>query len=600
MNGTLIGNTLRGLIYTLRPGNLFFILLAAVLLVVAGTLYLGDLTAHLLAQEETGTFTRILPTPRVWGVLAAACLLLLAKNFDNAARICAGHKNASFLPLGETGAGGLLLYLIGLLLLGLILGAAPFACHNLGIGTNITRYVDGTCAIIACLLLPAATLVCLEDRSAGAMLGIRRNLAAIGDIGLIRYLILLLLIGGAVAGVGCAVHHLFRQHLAGQLPAIMDGIAANRYDYTKIPLIHYWHAVIIAVLGCWLLTYIYSAAAWFFPREDDEDDSEPAMNLRERARLAVADMCPAAAAPTGGNPLPAAPAPGAEPSRLRRAIAAHKTAPPAQTGGKQEPQLPRPDEPPPLLRGNARHTTAAENAPAADKQEPQLPHPDEPPPLLRRRQTAAVPAPDGDKNEPHIVPPEIELLKEADLTRMNLEEQQAFARALAQADEHFKHGRIDDGLALLRPYTDDAHDPAVYYPAYQRRYALQPQDDLLHRLMMAAARGNAHCYDLIRPELDRINPAELPAAIIRPLAQTAAARQQYRTVLALTRNFAKNHPEHPHLADNYYLAALALAHSGRADKALPILQQLLARYPEHPHGDRFRHAAAALQDGQTP
>lgn len=118
--------------------------------------------------------------------------------------------------------------------------------------------------------------------------------------------------------------------------------------------------------------------------------------------------------------------------------------------------------------------------------------------------------------------------------------------------------------------------------------------------MVAAARGSTHCYDLIQPELERINPAELPADIIRPLAQQAAKQQQYLTVLALTRNFAKNHPEHPHLADNYYLAALALAHNGQTDKALPILQQLLARYPDHPHRDLFRRAAAQLQDGQTP
>ena len=171
---------------------------------------------------------------------------------------------------------------------------------------------------------------------------------------------------------------------------------------------------------------------------------------------------------------------------------------------------------------------------------------------------------------------------------------------MAEADEHFKHGQIDAGLALLAPYTDTQHDPAIYFPAYQRRYALQPQDTLLHRLMVAAARGSTHCYDLIQPELERINPAELPADIIRPLAQQAAKQQQYPTVLALTRHFAKNHPEHPHLADNYYLAALALAHNGQTDKALPILQQLLTRYPDHPHRDLFRRAAAQLQDGQTP
>ena len=603
MNGTIIGNTLRGLIYTLRPGNLFYILLTAALIVVAGTLYLGDLTAHFLARAETDTFTWIPPTPRVWGILAVTFLLFVAKTLDNAARIYAGHKNASFLPLSEATAGDLFHYLIGLFFFAILLGAAPFICYNLGIGKNIAPYLNGACALIACLLLPALPLSYLNERNASTMLDFPSLAAAIGSIGIVRYLILLILISGATAGVGYAIAHFWQQHLGGQLLATMDSIAANGYDYSKIPLNYYQNAAIIAALACWLITYIYSAAAWTYPREDEDD--EPAMSLNERTRLAIASghpaASPAAAEPPSDNASQEAPAPAAEtsPSRLRRAIAAaraaHKTAPP----GKQEPQLTDPDAPPPLLRGTSlSDIPAAEKPTATDKQEPQLSNPDAPPRLLRtpKTNTTAV----ADKSEPHLIPPELELLKEADVTRMRLEEQQTFARALAEADEHFKHGQIDAGLALLAPYTDTQHDPAIYFPAYQRRYALQPQDTLLHRLMVAAARGSTHCYDLIQPELERINPAELPADIIRPLAQQAVKQQQYLTVLALTRHFAKNHPEHPHLADNYYLAALALAHNGQTDKALPILQQLLTRYPDHPHRDLFRRAAAQLQDGQTP
>ena len=603
MNGTLIANTLRGLIYTLRPGNLFYILLTAALIVVAGTLYLGDLTAHFLARAETETFTWIPPTPRVWGILAVIFLLFIAKTLDNAARICAGHKNASFLPLSEATAGDLLHYLIGLFFFAILLGAAPFICYNLGIGKNIAPYLNGACALIACLLLPALPLSYLNERNASTMLDFPSLAAAIGSIGIVRYLILLFLISGATAGIGYTIAYFWQQHLGGQLLATMDSIAANSYDYSKIPLNYYQNAAIIAALACWLIIYIYSAAAWTYPREDEDD--EPAMSLNERTRLAITsahpDAPPATAEPPSDNAPQEAPAPAAEtsPSRLRRAIAAaraaHKTAPP----GKQEPQLTDPDAPPPLLRGTSlSDIPAAEKPTATDKQEPQLSNPDAPPRLLRtpKTNTTAV----ADKSEPHLIPPELELLKEADVTRMRLEEQQTFARALAEADEHFKHGQIDAGLALLAPYTDTQHDPAIYFPAYQRRYALQPQDTLLHRLMVAAARGSTHCYDLIQPELERIHPAELPADIIRPLAQQAAKQQQYLTVLALTRHFAKNHPEHPHLADNYYLAALALAHNGQTDKALTILQQLLTRYPDHPHRDRFRRTAAQLQDGQTP
>ena len=280
MNGTLIGNTLRGLFYTLRPGNLFYILLTAALIVVAGTLYLGDLTAHLLTRAETDTFTWIPPTPRVWGILAVTFLLFVAKTLDNAARIYAGHKNASFLPLSEATAGDLFHYLIGLFFFAILLGAAPFICYNLGIGKNIAPYLNGACALIACLLLPALPLSYLNERNASTMLDFPSLAAAIGSIGIVRYLILLILISGATAGVGYAIAHFWQQHLGGQLLATMDSIAANGYDYSKIPLNYYQNAAIIAALACWLIIYIYSAAAWTYPREDEDD--ELAMSLNER------------------------------------------------------------------------------------------------------------------------------------------------------------------------------------------------------------------------------------------------------------------------------------------------------------------------------
>ena len=591
MNGTLIGNTLRGLIYTLRPGNLFYILLTAALIVVAGTLYLGDLTAHLLTRAETDTFTWIPPTPRVWGILAVIFLLFVAKTLDNAARIYAGHKNASFLPLSEATAGDLFHYLIGLFFFAILLGAAPFICHNLGIGKNIAPYLNGTCALTACLLLPALPLSYLDERNAINMLEVPSLAAAIGSIGIVRYLVLLTLLTLAVVGIGYAVQQLWLQHLAGAMTSIMNNMATHQYDYSKIPFIHYQNAAIIAGLISWLLLYIGSAAAWTYPRDDDDDDypataPSPTPNVAENpATTPAQDETPAAG--QEGQPdgelaeLPA---------RLRQKIAA------ARATHKQEPQLTKADAPPQLLRGTTLNEEAATDN-AAGKQEPQLTHPDDPPRLLRNQKNTVIPAPVIDKNEPHIIPPELELLKDADTTRMSMTEQQTFARTLMQSDDHLRNGEIDEGLALLKPYTDIGHDPAVYFPAYQRCYALQPQDTLLHRPIAAAARGSENCYELIQPELKHIDPAELPADTILPLAQQATKHQQYHTVLALTRNFAKNHPEHPHLTDNYYLAALALAHSGEADKALPILQQLLARYPDHPHIEHIRRTLAELQSG---
>ena len=192
-------------------------------------------------------------------------------------------------------------------------------------------------------------------------------------------------------------------------------------------------------------------------------------------------------------------------------------------------------------------------------------------------------------------PPDFSLLADADTSDMNLETQKAFAAALARADALLGSNRIDAGLALLAPYADEAHDAAAYFPAYRRIYALAPQYALLQRLITAAACGHQPSFDLIRPELARINPAVLSADEVYPLAQYAARQQQYQTVLALTRQFAKHHPNHPQLIDNYILAARALAKTGHADKAQQMLTQMLARFGEHEKAGQIRATLKLLQ-----
>ncbi|MFC2279004.1 MAG: tol-pal system YbgF family protein [Cardiobacterium hominis] len=188
------------------------------------------------------------------------------------------------------------------------------------------------------------------------------------------------------------------------------------------------------------------------------------------------------------------------------------------------------------------------------------------------------------------------LLTDADTSNMGIETQKAFALALARADALLTSNKIDAGLELLAPFADENHDAAAYVPAYQRIYALKPQYDLLHRLIAAAARGHQPSFDLIRPELESIDPATLPADSVLPLAQFAARQQHYKTVLAITRQFAKNHPEHPQLIDNYILAARALAKIGAVDKAQQLLQQMLARFPDHAKAAQIRHTLKLLQE----
>ena len=192
--------------------------------------------------------------------------------------------------------------------------------------------------------------------------------------------------------------------------------------------------------------------------------------------------------------------------------------------------------------------------------------------------------------------PDFSLLTDADTSNMGIETQKAFALALTRADALLTSNKIDAGLELLAPFADENHDAAAYFPAYQRIYALKPQYDLLHRLIAAAARGHQPSFDLIRPELESIDPATLPADSVLPLAQFAARQQHYKTVLAITRQFAKNHPDHPQLIDNYILAARALAKIGAVDKAQQLLQQMLTRFPDHAKAAQIRHTLKLLQE----
>ena len=191
--------------------------------------------------------------------------------------------------------------------------------------------------------------------------------------------------------------------------------------------------------------------------------------------------------------------------------------------------------------------------------------------------------------------PDFSLLADADTSGMDIDTQKAFALALARADTLLGSNKIDAGLALLAPYADGAHNAAAYFPAYRRIYALKPEYDLLQRLAAAAAHGHAPSFELIRPELERIDPATLPADLIYPLAQFAARQQHYPLVLTLTRGFAQHRPDHPQLIDNYLLAARALAKTGHADRAQQLLTQMLSRFASHEKAAQIRATLNLLQ-----
>ena len=194
----------------------------------------------------------------------------------------------------------------------------------------------------------------------------------------------------------------------------------------------------------------------------------------------------------------------------------------------------------------------------------------------------------------HLPPADLSLLQDADTSGMGMYTQQAFARALAEADTHIRSGAPDKAIPILAAWTTARHDIAAYFPAYARLYPLDPQPALRSRLLEAAARGNSKSYHLIAAELASLDPADIPVNHILPLVQLAAKAQEHRSVINLTRNFGKAHPEHPHLVENYYHAARALAKLGATDKATALLTQLLTRYPEHPKAAHIRYALEQL------
>ena len=84
-------------------------------------------------------------------------------------------------------------------------------------------------------------------------------------------------------------------------------------------------------------------------------------------------------------------------------------------------------------------------------------------------------------------------------------------------------------------------------------------------------------------------------ADIRTLAQRAFDQRQHDLVLQLTSGFAKRHPGHWHVVDNYLLAARSLIEGkGDVEKGRSLLAQLRQRFPDHPLADQVAELEASL------
>ena len=474
------GALFASLFYTCKRGNLIYILILAT---VASPVCVAMLKAMRGSDPFSAPQPPFLPLLLLLGIL----LMSVCKNMDNAARIRAGLENSPVPVSPNSTNSAPERYLGGIILLLLVVKFLDF------IGRFFYIALIGQVATVLAfvILAPAMTLSFLNHRTATSVISPGRIMAAIGEIGIGRYIIMLL-IASVASGIAFFIlreiitsptMHKFLLRLTRAL-GISDGSPF---------FIHLLCAIPLAAIG-FIWSFKDNYYAFFYPRipisemEDDLDDSAIL------ATLSAAGMTPPA---------------------------------------------------------------AQDSVPAPNKRLP---------------------------------PTDLSLLRDADTGNMDMETQQDFARALAEADDYIRTGAPDKAIPILAAWTTARHDIAAYYPAYARLYPLDPQPALRARLIEAAARGDGKSYRLIAADLATIDPADIPVNHILPLVQLAAKAQEHRSVINLTRHFAKNHPDHPHLVENYYHAARALAKTGAPDKAAALLKQLLARYPEHPKAAHIRYA----------
>lgn len=219
-----------------------------------------------------------------------------------------------------------------------------------------------------------------------------------------------------------------------------------------------------------------------------------------------------------------------------------------------------------------------------------------------------APAEPPKKAERKILPPDMSLLAEADVQDLDLEEQLLFVRDLMDADRLWQDGDLLGAENLLDGYTGYGSRITTYFPAFKRLdriYRQQGREDERHalhtRMLSVAAAGYQPAYHLIHAHIAAQDVAAMQADWIYPLAQQAAAEGHYDNVLHLTKNFARNHPNHAHIVDNYFLAARALEKRGNLNTAQQLLAQLLQRYPDHARIGQIRAThdllAAKIQEG---
>ncbi|TDT38536.1 hypothetical protein DES49_2513 [Halospina denitrificans] len=175
---------------------------------------------------------------------------------------------------------------------------------------------------------------------------------------------------------------------------------------------------------------------------------------------------------------------------------------------------------------------------------------------------------------------------------------------LQQAEALVRDGNVDEAIALLYRELRTGGQPEEH-DRYRKLLELQGRNEdllahgreyipvLLYGVEQPKkALGVAeHCLK-IDPRFEPSDPRQ-----VRDLARIADRYDWHELVMRLTNGFAKRHPSHPDVVENYYLGARALFY-GRGDetKALGVLRQLQKRFPEHPLKDDIDQLAATAEN----
>lgn len=181
----------------------------------------------------------------------------------------------------------------------------------------------------------------------------------------------------------------------------------------------------------------------------------------------------------------------------------------------------------------------------------------------------------------------IEIKDTAPLPNKTSEEQ----TMLEEARELVKQGQADEAIEMIGEEI-------------RQRGADQPVHDFYRRLLTQRGDNEAlvqhgrdylpvliHCHENMGKALDvaedslKHDPDFRPPnpGDILPLARLAFQQRRHALVLRLTSGFAKQHPDHPDLVENLFLAAQSLIeHKGDSARALKVVSQLRRRFPDHP------------------